>query len=45
MIAETCAKHDIQPGHLTIHADRGGLLIWAAYDGREWENQLTYLPL
>ena len=24
LIAETCAKHDIQPGHLTIHADRGG---------------------
>jgi len=24
LIAETCAKHDIQPGQLTIHADRGG---------------------
>lgn len=23
LIAETCAKHDIQPGQLTIHADRG----------------------
>jgi putative transposase len=24
VIAETCAKHAIQPGQLTIHADRGG---------------------
>lgn len=24
LIAETCAKHDIHPGQLTIHADRGG---------------------
>ncbi len=24
LIAETCTKHDIQPGQLTIHADRGG---------------------
>ena len=24
LIAETCAKQDIQPGQLTIHADRGG---------------------
>ena len=24
LIADTCAKHDIQPGQLTIHADRGG---------------------
>ena len=24
LIAETCAKHDIQAGQLTIHADRGG---------------------
>ena len=24
LIAETCAKQDIQPGRLTIHADRGG---------------------
>jgi putative transposase len=23
LIAETCAKHDIQPGQLTLHADRG----------------------
>ena len=23
LIAETCAKHEIQPGQLTIHADRG----------------------
>jgi putative transposase len=24
LIAETCAKHEIHPGQLTIHADRGG---------------------
>lgn len=26
LIAETCAKHAIQPGQLTIHADRGGAM-------------------
>ena len=26
LIAETCAKHDIQPGQLTLHADRGGAM-------------------
>jgi hypothetical protein len=26
LIAETCAKHGIQPGHLTRHADRGGAM-------------------
>ena len=26
-IAETCAKHGIQPGQLTIHADRGGPML------------------
>lgn len=26
LIAETCAKHAIQPGHLTIHADRGSAM-------------------
>ena len=25
LIAETCAKHGIQPGQLTLHADRGGV--------------------
>jgi putative transposase len=26
LIAETCAKHTISPGQLTIHADRGGAM-------------------
>ena len=26
LIAQTCAKQDIQPGELTIHADRGGAM-------------------
>ena len=26
LIAETCAKHRIQPGQLTLHADRGGAM-------------------
>ena len=26
LIAETCTKHAIQPGQLTIHADRGGAM-------------------
>src|SRR5437868_10030515 len=26
LIAETCAKHEIEPGQLTIHADRGGAM-------------------
>lgn len=26
LIAETCAKHGIQPGQLTLHADRGGAM-------------------
>ena len=26
LIAETCAKHGIQPGQLTLHADRGGVM-------------------
>lgn len=26
LIAETCAKHAIRPGQLTIHADRGGAM-------------------
>jgi putative transposase len=26
LIAETCAKHAIEPGQLTIHADRGGAM-------------------
>jgi len=26
LIAETCAKHHIQPGQLTLHADRGGAM-------------------
>jgi putative transposase len=26
LIAETCAKHEIQPGQLTLHADRGGAM-------------------
>ncbi len=26
LIAETCAKHDIQPGQLTLHADRGAAM-------------------
>ena len=26
LIAETCTKHGIQPGQLTIHADRGGAM-------------------
>ena len=26
LIAETCAKHAIQPGQLTLHADRGGAM-------------------
>ena len=26
LIAATCAKHGIHPGHLTIHADRGGAM-------------------
>ena len=26
LIAETCAKHDIQPGQLTVHADRGAAM-------------------
>lgn len=27
LIAETCAKHDVQPGQLTLHADRGSPMI------------------
>ena len=27
LIAETCAKHDVQPGELTLHADRGSPMI------------------
>ncbi len=27
LIAESCAKHDVQPGDLTLHADRGGPMI------------------
>ncbi len=26
LIAETCAKHGIRPGQLTLHADRGGAM-------------------
>ena len=26
LIADTCTKHDIQPGQLTLHADRGGAM-------------------
>ena len=26
LIADTCAKQDIEPGQLTLHADRGGAM-------------------